>query len=123
MIGDTVQYCITFTNQGIVVSDLNIWDTIPYELDFLYATIPYNTQTVSVNGYNHTMVYWTLPSVVPGDSGSVCIWARVARFPHAELDDNIMYALDEDKLRALISGRPPGGTEGLVMHRNLCAGQ
>jgi|GEM_PF-6965881 len=122
VIGDTVQYCITFTNEGIVVSDLHIWDTIPYELDFLFATGTYNTQTVSVNGYNHTMVYWTLPSVVPGDTGSVCIWARVARFPHASVDDGIKYVVNEDKLRALISGRPPGGTQGLVMNKNFCTG-
>jgi uncharacterized repeat protein (TIGR01451 family) len=78
LIGDTLQYCITFNNVGSVVATFNIWDTIPAETDFLYCSGSVCSTYVNAG---RTIVNWTITGLPPGGNGSVCFFVRVARFP------------------------------------------
>jgi len=99
LIGDTLQYCITFTNVGAVVTDLVIWDTIPYEVDFLFCQGGgCTTYPATVNGLPTTVVQWEINGLEVGVSGSVCFLVRVARFPVTTyIDNNDIFAFFERK--------------------------
>ncbi len=108
LIGDTLQYCITFTNVGAVVTDLVIWDTIPYEVDFLFCQGSVcSTYPATVNGLPTTVIQWEINGLEVGVSGSVCFLVRVARFPvttYGEKHD--IYAYLENEKREIIYDKP-----------------
>ncbi|MCE5300497.1 MAG: hypothetical protein LLG37_06465 [Spirochaetia bacterium] len=76
--GDTVQYCLTFKNVGENPAAFTIWDTLPYEVDFLWCSESCNYFTW---GDGKRGVSWSFTNVPPGMSGSVCFWVQVARWP------------------------------------------
>ncbi|PKL90837.1 MAG: hypothetical protein CVV21_10605 [Candidatus Goldiibacteriota bacterium HGW-Goldbacteria-1] len=108
LIGDTLQYCITFTNVGAVVTDLVIWDTIPYEVDFLFCQGSVcSTYPATVNGLPTTVVQWEINGIEVGVSGSVCFLVRVARFPVITYgENNDIYAYFESKKREIFYDKP-----------------
>jgi len=91
-----------------VVTDLVIWDTIPYEVDFLFcqgSTCSTSSVTDS-NGLPRTVVQWEINSIEVGVSGSVCFLVRVARFPVTTyLEYNDIYAYFERKKYETISNK------------------
>jgi len=90
-LGDTVQYCIQFTNVGENQANFTIWDTIPGPLDFLWCTencdgpVTYDTgaladQCPGSPGDDCRVISWQFVDVPPGASGQVCFWVLAARF-------------------------------------------
>jgi uncharacterized repeat protein (TIGR01451 family) len=65
-LGDTVTYCVAYSNLGCDSSNFQIWDTVPSALLYQGATAP-----GFVSG---GIVQWTIPFVPAGGSGSVCFW-------------------------------------------------
>ncbi len=109
LIGDTLQYCITFTNVGAVVTDLVIWDTIPYEVDFLFCqgSVCTTSSVTDGNGLPRTVVQWEINGLEVGVSGSVCFLVRVARFPVITYgENNDVYAYMESKKYEIIYDKP-----------------
>ncbi len=96
-LGETVQYCIEFTNAGENPATFNIWDTIPGPLDFLYCTenctgpVTYDTgpladQCPGSPGNDCRVINWTFTGVPAGATGSVCFWVLAARLQSVEFE-------------------------------------
>lgn len=79
--GDTVQYCITFTNVGGSFATFDIWDTIPDVTNFLWCTDGCTAPSSGSQGSTY-VVDWHLTAVPPGTSGTVCMWVQLARWPY-----------------------------------------
>ena len=77
--GDTVQYCISFTNVGADYATFHLWDTIPDVTNFLWCTSGCTTSGAQGNNF---VVDWYIVNVPPGEWGSVCVWVELARFPY-----------------------------------------
>jgi hypothetical protein len=102
--GDTVQYCITFTNVGADYASFHIWDTIPDVTNFLWCTSGCTTSGAQGNNF---VVDWYITNVPPGESGSVCVWVELARFPYfkpgsmkeyfADINSRLMAYFRDDK--------------------------
>src|SRR5205823_4308830 len=68
--GDTLQYTISFRNNSAVsISGATITDTLPSGLQFLLS--PQSVFPVS------NTITWTLPTISPGQQGSVSFQARI----------------------------------------------
>src|ERR1035437_5501381 len=79
--GDTVQYCITFTNVGAGPATFDIWDTIPDVTNFLWCTEGCTAPSSGSQG-NTYVVDWHLTNVPAGASGTVCMWVQLERWPY-----------------------------------------
>lgn len=97
-LGDTVRYCIEFTNQGLGDATFEIWDTIPGPMDFLWCTTESDGTDCDINTFSSgacfdyegspvhgcRVISWHMVAVPPGSVGSVCYWVLVARLQTAE---------------------------------------
>jgi len=79
--GDTVQYCITFTNVGAGPATFDIWDTIPDVTNFIWCTEGCTAPSSGSQG-NTYVVDWHLTNVPAGASGTVCMWVQLERWPY-----------------------------------------
>jgi len=94
---------------GAVVTDLVIWDTIPYEVDFLFCqgSVCTTSSVTDGNGLPRTVVQWEINGLEVGVSGSVCFLVRVARFPVITYgENNDVYAYMESKKYEIIYDKP-----------------
>jgi uncharacterized repeat protein (TIGR01451 family) len=93
-IGDTITYCLTYTNEGNnTVTSYAIWDTIPYVTQFIGCTGGCNWY---VDAAGNTVVYWIIPTINIGASGTVCFWVQVYRYPYLETEKEIFAYLQEN---------------------------
>ena len=93
-IGDTITYCLTYTNEGNnTVTSYAIWDTIPYVTQFIGCTGGCNWY---VDAAGNTVVYWIIPTINIGASGTVCFWVRVYKYPYLETEKEIFAYLQEN---------------------------
>lgn len=72
--GDTVTYCIAWSNTGTAAVAINIWDTLSPVLTYLGST---NGGTLNAGN----VVVWNLGSQAANTSGSVCAWGRITAYP------------------------------------------
>jgi len=76
-IGDTITFCIEYTNTNSEAVSFNIWDTVPYAMDYVSCE-----SGCGVNYYGDIkVVYWVLNGIVQGASGIVCFDAVIMRLP------------------------------------------
>ncbi len=98
-IGDTITYCLTYTNEGNnTVTSYAIWDTIPYVTQYIGCTGGCNWY---VDGAGNTVVYWNIPTINIGASGTVCFWVRVYRYPYLEIEKEIFAYLKKNGVYVL----------------------
>lgn len=76
-IGDTITYCLTYTNSTTSDMDTDIWDTVPANTLYLGCT---NGCDIVVDGGNN-IVHW-FTTVGAGYSGTVCFWVKVTGYPY-----------------------------------------
>lgn len=76
-IGDTVQYCLTYTNTTSADKDTHIWDSVPAHM--IYVSCDSGCDIV-VDG-SYTIVHWFL-TIGAGYSGTVCFRAAVTGYPY-----------------------------------------
>ncbi len=74
-LGDTVTYCITYTNNSTDDKDTDIWDTVPGNMVFSGCDNSCDTQAYGI--YNVVHWYIALP---PGAYGTVCFYARITDY-------------------------------------------
>jgi uncharacterized repeat protein (TIGR01451 family) len=98
-IGDTVQYCISFTNVGANPATFEIWDTIPGPMEFLDcsqdSTGDCTISTPNANCLDYEgasphscrLISWHMINVPAGATGSVCFWVLVARLQTVDIYD------------------------------------
>jgi len=90
LLGDNVQYCLNYTNNGTSPATFNLWDTIPAPMDFVSCT----------GGCTQagTLLEWTVTNLAVGNSGSVCFVVKVNRLPFLmELKDYLAWIFDRKK--------------------------
>lgn len=93
-IGDTISYCIIYTNNAsYTITTLNIWDTIPAVTDFITGTAGFSTTGFTAP----VVVSWTLSSVAPSASATYCFTVRVARYPYNMLEQMHMLGVIDEK--------------------------
>ncbi|MCE5301372.1 MAG: DUF11 domain-containing protein [Spirochaetia bacterium] len=78
MLGETIQYCLNYTNASGATASFSLWDTVPSEMDYVNCT---GGCTTIVSG-GRTIVKWDFTGIANGASGSVCFNARAARLPY-----------------------------------------
>jgi uncharacterized repeat protein (TIGR01451 family) len=79
-LGDTITYCITWTNNSGGPIDINIWDTVPITMAYLSCWAASGSLT-SCN-YSPRLAYFTVGTgVAAGASGQVCFRAVVTGYP------------------------------------------
>ena len=71
--GETVTYCLAWSNTGTAAVNIQIYDTVPYVL----------TYVGSDNGGSLAggVVTWNLGSQAANTSGSVCFWGKITSYP------------------------------------------
>ena len=74
-IGDTVTYCLTYTNSTTSDMTTELWDTVPGNMVFVGCTNSCDTQTFGI--YN--VVHWSLV-LGAGQYGTQCFYARVTDY-------------------------------------------
>ena len=80
-IGDTITYCIDFSNYSGAARTFNIWDTVPAIMTLQ------GCDGCSVNFYGDTtVVWWPINNLANGATGQVCFWVTVARLPYFEIE-------------------------------------
>lgn len=80
-IGDTITYCIDFSNYSGAARTFNIWDTVPAIMTLQ------GCNGCSVNYYGDTtVVWWPINNLANGAAGQVCFWVTVARLPYFEIE-------------------------------------
>jgi uncharacterized repeat protein (TIGR01451 family) len=75
-VGDTITYCLTYTNASSNDMTTDLWDTVPGNMMFYGCTNSCDTQAY---GYNN-VVHWNL-TIGAGQYGTVCFYARVTDYP------------------------------------------
>ena len=73
-LGDTVTYCLTYTNTSSSDKDTDIWDTVP--ANTLYLGCSGGCDLVG-----GTIVHWFL-TIGSGYSGTLCFWVKVTGYPY-----------------------------------------
>ncbi|MBN2754344.1 MAG: DUF11 domain-containing protein [Candidatus Goldbacteria bacterium] len=75
--GDTITFCIEYTNANSEAVSFNIWDTVPYAMDYVSCD-----SGCGVNYYGDIkVVYWVYTQLASGATGTVCFSAVIARYP------------------------------------------
>jgi len=89
MLGETIQYCLNYTNSGAAPATFNIWDTIPDPMDFVSCT----------GGCSQVgnILVWTITNLGAGASGSVCFNARAARLPYLQTFEEYLAAINSGR--------------------------
>ncbi len=126
-LGDTVIYCITFTNLLDQQASFTIWDTIPDAMNFVSASdggqlITWNAAIVPPRTAPLRGIVWSLKDVPPVSQapynwGTVCFTVWVARISYAGLDENsYKYAYYDDKKEKVTAQKyfSPARDEGLI---------
>jgi uncharacterized repeat protein (TIGR01451 family) len=99
MLGDNVQYCLNYQNNGSSSSTFNLWDTIPYPMSFVSCTGGC-TQSGS-------LLIWTVNNLAAGNSGSVCFTAKVISLPFLmEFRDYMAWIFDRKKYMSYCGAIP-----------------
>jgi uncharacterized repeat protein (TIGR01451 family) len=110
-LGDTVMYCISFTNLGATTADFDIWDTIPGPMDFLYCiggctgpvTYGSTTDCPDSPGGHCRVINWHISGMQPGDWGTVCFYVQAARLAFNEPKEGKSFFADvNDKFLAML---------------------
>jgi len=76
-IGDTITFCIEYVNANQETVSFNLWDTVPYTMDFVSCSSGCGRDFFG----DRTVVYWSVTGISPGSSGSVCFISVIARYP------------------------------------------
>lgn len=100
-IGDTVTYCFDYENTEDAARSFNLWDTLPQEVDFVGCDNGCTTQTFG----SDFVVNWSI-NVSGHGSGTVCVWAVVARYPGYYNINKNFFALLSERNPELFAGRP-----------------
>lgn len=99
LLGDNVQYCLNYINNGTSPATFNVWDTIPAPMDFVSCT----------GGCTQagTLLEWTITNLGVGNSGSVCFIVKVNRLPFLmEFKDYLAWIFDRKKYLSDCGGMP-----------------
>lgn len=86
VLGDTVQYCLNYKNNGTASATFNVWDTIPDVMDFVSCT-----GGCTKTG---TLLVWTISNLASGASGSVCFNVKAARMPYLDFEKEFFALID-----------------------------
>ena len=72
-IGDTITFCIAYTNDSGATQTIKVWDTVSSFLTYIACN----------NACTHagSLVSWSVAGVAAGGSGSVCFWGTVNGYP------------------------------------------
>jgi hypothetical protein len=73
ILGDTVTFCINWTNDSTSVRTFNVWDSISTYISYLGC--------ISGCAKTGQVVSWTVTSANPGDTGTFCFWGTLNGFP------------------------------------------
>ena len=95
-IGDTITFCIAYTNNSSATQTIKVWDTISSFLTYIACN---NSCTKS-----GSVVSWSVAGVAAGGTGSVCFWGTVNGYPFMpELMQVQVAALRDEDLEFLFA--------------------
>jgi uncharacterized repeat protein (TIGR01451 family) len=90
MLGDNVQYCLYYQNNGSGSATFNVWDTIPYPMSFVSCTGGC-TQAGS-------LVIWTINNLAAGNNGNVCFTVKITSLPFLmQFEDYLAWMFDRKR--------------------------
>jgi uncharacterized repeat protein (TIGR01451 family) len=72
-LGDTVTYCVNWTNNSSAAQSFNVWDTVPASITYLGC--------ISGCAQSGGVVSWSLVGAAAATSGTFCFWGRVSGYP------------------------------------------
>jgi uncharacterized repeat protein (TIGR01451 family) len=72
-LGETVTYCIAWSNTGTAAVNISIWDTLDPVLTYVGSD--------NAGFATGQVVRWNLGSQAANSSGSVCVWAFINAYP------------------------------------------
>jgi len=91
-VGDTITYCITYTNNTGASQAFNVWDTVPAVMTYV------GCNGCSVNYYGSTtVVYWPI-TAADGTYGTLCFWARITSYPMKDKNSEFASYMETRKL-------------------------
>jgi uncharacterized repeat protein (TIGR01451 family) len=102
MLGETATYCFQWTSSGSDPANVVIWDTLNPILTYIGSTAPGALQVIGGNN----VVVWNLGPQAAGNSGSVCVWARIDAYPFNPFDLNRQFFAALGRLREGLGGGP-----------------
>ena len=71
--GDTLTYCLNWSNDSSASVNMLLWDTLPSVLTYVGC----NGGCTAAGNY----VNWNLGAKASGSSGQVCVWAKITGYP------------------------------------------
>ena len=110
LLGETITYCLLFTNIGSSAATFNIWDTIP-------AVTTYVGCDNGAKGYasgcgkSGNLVIWNVTAPA-GGFDSVCFYTQVTSLPFFIVNREFLAMLDDEKYLA--------STGGFLEDRKFC---
>jgi uncharacterized repeat protein (TIGR01451 family) len=90
-LGDQVNYCLVYTNNGTATASFTLWDTIPAVTDFVSCTNGCSQVTIGPN----KLVVWNITNVGVGASSQVCFVVQINRLPSLPWRREFFAMLDE----------------------------
>lgn len=90
-LGEQVNYCLRYTNNGTTAASFSIWDTIPAVTDFVSCSD--SCSQVTYGSYH--LVVWNIVNLGVGVTDQVCFVVQVNRLPY--IHSNEFFALFDRK--------------------------
>lgn len=92
-LGDQVNYCLVYTNNGTANANFTVWDTIPLVTDFVSCT---NGCSQVIYG-PYVVLVWNITGLGVGQSNQVCFVVQVNRLPYLQNGKEYFALFDEKK--------------------------
>jgi len=91
--GDTITFCITYTNNEDCAITFDIWDTLPSVTTYVGCD-PSCT-------WDDPVVSWTVTNLAAGAAGKVCFWVEITGYPYLNEKNNFLaiFLLNENNNR------------------------
>lgn len=93
-LGEVVNYCLVYTNNGTANASFTIWDTIPAVTDFVSCTGGCSQVTIGPD----RLLVWNINGLGVGSSSQVCFVVQINRLPMI-LREKEFFAMFERKNR------------------------
>jgi uncharacterized repeat protein (TIGR01451 family) len=103
ILGDTITYCLTFTNNGTGPASFTIWDTIPAVTDFVgcdNGTKGYSTGCGSLTMSPWVLAMWNIADVPVGGFDTICVYVKVNRLPFLFMHREFLALLEDREYMA-----------------------
>jgi uncharacterized repeat protein (TIGR01451 family) len=100
ILGDTITYCLTFTNNGLAPASFTIWDTIPAVTDMVgcdNGSKGYSTGCGTMTFGSNVLVIWNIANVPVAGFDTVCFYVQVNRLPFLFMNREFLALLEDRK--------------------------